>query len=421
MQISLDRAILSLTGALDFVGIDEVHHAQRVALLAHAIAQTLNWDAQRCKRMLYAGMLHDCGVARIHEHRQLTETLEWPEADQHCIRGRDYLLACPPLAEYAKLIRWHHTRWEALPADLEVDSRLETNLIFLADRLDVLLAPYIRDGSLRDELLLEHPQLIERLQGMAGTLFAPQLVDALRQVSTQEAFWLQCDPVYIHDELETQLAKLPSLTLNSEQALQLAGLFARTVDSKSHYTLEHSSRVARIARHLGAALKLEREHLDMLEIAALLHDIGKLRVSEDIIDKPGVLTPAERAIMKRHSYDTGQILRRVFPGQPIAEWAEKHHENLLGSGYPSRLTANDIPLEARLIAVADIYQALLQLRPYRRPFTPDSALEHLDKMAEQGNIDAAMVALLRQHQHACYHLATGHSPLPTALALPEAQ
>ena len=106
------------------------------------------------------------------------------------------------------------------------------------------------------------------------------------------------------------------------------------VDAKSIYTLEHSTRVARIARFLGEASGATGDTLDHLEIAGLLHDIGKLRVPEAIIDKPGMLTREERALITRHSYDTGHILKKVFPGQPIAHWAAMHHENLLGTGYP---------------------------------------------------------------------------------------
>ena len=406
MQVDLHRAITSLTCALDFVGIDEVHHGKRVALMAAAVGAELGWDVARRSAMLYAGMIHDCGVSRSNEHRQITETLEWEGAQEHCRRGEAYLLACPPLAGYAPIVRWHHTRWEALldgPLDDEV--RLDANLIFMADRADVLLAPYFAGQVLKNDILWEYPQIVERLVGMGGTLFAPELVEAFRAATARESFWLAMDPAYIEDVIADSLEQSPAVRLGTRDALAVAGLFARTVDAKSSYTLEHSTRVARIARYLAGASGITGEQLDKVEIAALLHDIGKLRVPEEIIDKPGMLTREERAFVMRHSYDTGHILNKVFPGQPIAEWAGMHHENLLGTGYPFHRPGATIPREARLIAVADIFQALSQKRPYRSRLAAAEVIVQLDILREQGRIDGEMIELLRRHLDHCYALA----------------
>lgn len=406
MKIILQRAITSLTNALDFVGTDEFHHGKRVALMAGAIAQEMGWPPARCERMLYAGMLHDCGVSRTREHRAITETLEWEGAQQHCLRGADYLAVCPPLAHFAPLVRWHHTRWEALLREaLADDLRLETNLIFLADRTDVLLAPYFIGSTLKNEILWEYPEIIERIAGLGGTLFAPALVDAFRRAAGRESFWLAMDPAYIEDQIEDHLRRGHPIELDTADALAMAGLFAHTVDAKSSYTLEHSTRVARIARHLAQACGIAGEALDQVEIAGLLHDIGKLRVPEEIIDKPGPLTREERAFVMRHSYDSGHILEKVFPGQPIAAWAVMHHENLLGTGYPFHRQATEIPREARLIAVADIFQALSQERPYRGHMAKADVMSHMEKLCAQGRIDPAMVKLLQTQLDHCYALA----------------
>jgi len=408
MKIDLQSAIVALTGALDFVGVDEVHHGKRVALIAAAIADELGWDAPAVHDLLYAGMLHDCGVSRHREHRQLTETLEWEGAQEHCLRGEEFLLACPPLARFAPAIRWHHTRWEHLPdTGLGEAERLVTNLLFLADRTDVLFVPYLSGQALHDRILWEFPQIVGRLGAMAGTLFAPVLVTAFARAAARESFWLALDPTYLEAELADRMRGARPVELGAGDALAVARLFARTVDAKSNYTLEHSTRVARIARFLGQASGASGDTLDQLEIAGLLHDIGKLRVSEEIIDKPATLTREERAAVTRHSYDTGHILRKVFPGQPIARWAAMHHENLLGSGYPRHIAAAGIPREARLIAVADIFQACCQERPYRRRLAAGEVMAELDALSAAGRIDAEMVELVRSRLAACYALAIG--------------
>lgn len=406
MKIDLQRTITSLTNALDFVGTDESHHGKRVALMAVAIAGEMQWPQPRYERMLYAGMLHDCGVSRTKEHRKLSETLEWDGSQQHCLRGAEYLADCPPLAHFSSIVRWHHTRWEDLQHEaMSQDARLEANLLFLVDRADVLLAPYFVGAALKNEVLWEYPQVVERIASLGGTLFAPLLVDAFRRAANRESFWLAMDPAYIEDEIEEHLRHGQSVELDTTEALAIARLFSHTVDAKSAYTLEHSTRVARIARHLAEAYGIRGEHLDQVEIAGLLHDIGKLRVPEEIIDKPGALTREERALVMRHSYDTGHILSKVFPGQPIAEWAAMHHENLLGTGYPCHSLASEIPREARLIAVADIFQALSQERPYRGHMPKDEVISRMAEMSASGRLDAEMVRLLQAHLDHCYALA----------------
>ena len=406
MKVNLHRALCSFTSALDFVGVDEVHHGKRVALMAAAVAAELGWDATGCAEMLHAGLIHDCGVSHTRELKQLTGTLEWEGAQEHCLRGEAFLLACPPLARFATMVLWHHTRWEDLLAlPIAAADRDAANLIFLVDRADALVAGYYSGQTLKNEILWEYPQIADRLEGLAGRLFAPEFVAAFRRAAARESFWLAMDPSYIDAEVEDALGPDGGAELDTGDALAVAGLFARSIDAKSNYTLDHSTRVARIARHLAEQDGITGEELDKVEIAGLLHDIGKLRMPETIIDKPGELSIEERAIMSRHSYDTGHILRRVFPGEQIAEWASMHHENLLGTGYPFHREAQSIPREAQIIAIADIFQALSQERPYRGPLGCIQVLEEIEELQAQGRIDAEMIELLRANLEDCYSMA----------------
>lgn len=416
---SLDRVIVALASALDFVGVDEIHHAQRVALFAETIAAELGFSLEQRRFILHVGMLHDCGVAQTREHRQLSDSLEWQGAEAHCLRGQVYLKSCTPLARYADVVRWHHTRWEVLKRTIgDADLRLASNLIFLADRLDMLFTPYIANGNLDNRILLDNHGLIERLAHYKGSMFAPVLIDALQRAAQRESFWLQCDPAYILEELHERITDYHEIILDRDATRTVACLFARMVDSKSVYTLEHSYRVAQITRFLGSLYELNKGHLDMLEIAALLHDIGKLRISDSIIDKPGSINEQERAIVRRHSYDTGRILKRIFPHLPIADWAAMHHEDLRGEGYPERFDGRLIPLEARLITVADIFQALSQNRPYRARLRAGQVLGHLNSLVAQGRLDADVVALVNRHIDMVYLLAIGQcEPKNTVYAL----
>lgn len=401
-HVDLHNAITALSCALDLVGVDEVRHGKRVAVMARTIALHLNWPELECRSILYSGMLHDCGVSRIHEHRQLTETLEWEGAEEHCIRGADYLSACSPVAYLALEVRYHHSRWEKL-LELPIDHRvrLRANLLFLADRIDVLQAPFLNNGL----ILIEYPAIIKRIKTLSGTLFAPELVDAFTEVANVEAFWLAMEPEYLDEDLHLIGSHIPAVLLDIAALKELARLFSRVVDAKSPYTDEHSQRVAHIARQLAVDFGVEGYELEQVEIAGLLHDIGKLRVSEDIIDKPGSLTPEERATMHRHSYDTFRILQRVFDDSKIPVWAGFHHETLLGDGYPFRTEKKELDLECRIISVADIFQALAQERPYRHTMNLEYILNDLKARVASGRLDAEVVAKLIDNAELYYRLA----------------
>lgn len=403
-NIDLHSAITALSCSLDLVGIDEVKHGKRVAMMAYHIADELNWPDDERLSILHAGMLHDCGVAKIREHRQLTACLEWDGAEDHAIRGAEYLSACPPLAHLAAEIRYHHTRWEnLLQLPLDQRTRLRANLLFLADRIDVLQVPFLNS----DQILTVAPGIVTRLQSFSGSLFAPELLEAFARIAKSQAFWLAMDPDYLDEDLRTLGKYIPLVTLDCPTQRELARLFSRVVDAKSTYTEQHSERVALIARQLAIDFNISGQELEQIEIAGLLHDIGKLRVSEDIIDKPGKLTANERASMQRHSYDTFRILQRVFTHSKIPVWAGFHHENLRGEGYPFHSSDISQDLECRIISVADIFQALAQTRPYRESMDLQAILDDLQHRVSVGELDASVVNMLSERAADYYQLACG--------------
>ena len=186
----------------------------------------------------------------------------------------------------------------------------------------------------------------------------------------------------------------------------LAMLFARLVDAKSPWTARHSESVARLSVALGRLAGIPEADCEKLELAGLLHDLGKLRVPDEILDKKGKLDPGEWAIMERHTFETWQILRRIRSFTEIAEWASLHHETPSGRGYPFRRAGERIPLPARLVAVADVFQALAQERPYRASLDPRAILRVLQAMVRAGRLDAYGVELAGGNLGACWEAAT---------------
>lgn len=175
---------------------------------------------------------------------------------------------------------------------------------------------------------------------------------------------------------------------------QIAEAFARVIDAKSPYTSRHSARVAKIALLMAAELDLPSEQRRDLSRAALLHDIGKLAISNTILDKPAKLTDAEWAQMRSHTEYTYRILERVRVFRELAEVASAHHERLDGTGYHRGLPSSEMSQQARLLAVADRYEALTAPRPYRKALLAAEALDLLQGEVGLG-IDAVAFQALR--------------------------
>jgi putative nucleotidyltransferase with HDIG domain len=199
--------------------------------------------------------------------------------------------------------------------------------------------------------------------------------------------------------------------ISLEQLKHLSHILAYIVDQKSPFTAQHSTKVAELAKYIATEYGMPKTQCDMIEVAGLLHDLGKLRTPDEILDKPGSLDELERAIMNQHSYETYEILRHITGLEDIAIWASFHHEGLNGRGYPFHPDQSSITIEARIIAIADVFQALAQHRPYREGMPLDKILNILDEMTEQGKLDPAIVSLVHKKQGQCYKVAS-NSAIP---------
>ena len=156
---------------------------------------------------------------------------------------------------------------------------------------------------------------------------------------------------------------------------RIAEAFARVIDAKSPFTASHSVRVAEIAVGIGSVLGFEPVVLRDLRRAGLLHDIGKLAISNLILDKPGKLTDEEFTTVKEHPAYSLRILERAPIFAAIADLAANHHERIDGTGYPRHLGGDELDMPVRVLAVADVYEALTADRPYRGPLPAEKALD----------------------------------------------
>jgi diguanylate cyclase (GGDEF)-like protein/putative nucleotidyltransferase with HDIG domain len=209
--------------------------------------------------------------------------------------------------------------------------------------------------------------------------------DELIRLADSALYWAKeygenCVRAYRPDVIE--LAELKRLAGGPDRAARFraAASLARAVDARDVYTGSHSQRVAELAARVARRLGLPEEEVELTKLAASLHDLGKLAIPEEILRKPGPLTEPERIVLERHPQIGFRMLESLGV-DPVADWVLHHHERWDGSGYPDGLPGDHIPLGARIIFVADAYDAMTSERVYRRRVAPEQAIAELERCA----------------------------------------
>jgi len=223
--------------------------------------------------------------------------------------------------------------------------------------------------------------------------FDPSLVDCFLSIA-DDTFWTTLASTNLAEQIIQLEPAQFQVTLDEDYIDEIAAAFGQVVDSKSPFTAGHSNRVALITELLAKELGYSEERRRWLKRAALLHDVGKLGISNSILDKPGKLTDEEFTTIKLHPGFTGEILSRISAFTGLADVAQAHHERMDGKGYPLGLQGDQITLDTRIITTADIFDAITADRPYRGPIPVPEALkmmaEHLDTQIDRRCYEALL-------------------------------
>lgn len=341
---------------------------------------------------VYRGL--DGGSALDRARRTLEVALDLAKndglVDARCERGAQIVheLGFPPAAAEAVRALDEHWDGRGRPRRLKGEEiPLLARIACLGQTADVFLLMRGRDAA-RD-----------MVRGRRGRWFDPRVADAFLGIGDDDPLWdaldNAADPVVVarHDP-HLQADRAP----DEERIDAIAEAFAQVVDAKSSHTPNHSLRVSEFAQAIGRQMGYDEDHLRMLRRAGLLHDIGKLGISTAVLDKPGRLTDDEFREIQMHPVYGERILQQVSAFAPIAFLAGAHHERLDGRGYPRGLRAADLTTDARIITVADVYEALTADRPYREGMP---TLKALGVMVEQAGtaFDPQVLAALGDALH----------------------
>lgn len=389
MQLSMYDLILCLTNAADLVSPALANHHKQVAYLAYCIGEEFGLTEEQRKDILLAGLLHDIGAFSVRERLDLLEFEE--NARDHAYKGACMVRLFPPLAHIADIIHYHHEPWNN-GKDIGTGQRrvpLSSHILHLADRIVV----QIKRGQ---EVLGQTEGICEAIRRQSGSVFMPELVEAFLQISKKEYIWL--DLVYGSLlNVMPHMSSFDSTELDMEGLTGLTRLFACIIDFRSPFTANHSSGVAATAERLAELAGFSPEECRMMRVAGYLHDLGKISVLNDLLEKPGKLNEQEYNIIRSHTFYTYRILQAIQEFDTINQWVALHHERLDGSGYPFHLTADSLPLGSRIMAVADVFTAITEDRPYRAGMKEEEAREVLSSMVTDKALCPYVVSLMDQY------------------------
>lgn len=393
MQVPVHHLVSSLAVAMDLVSPAVAGHHRRVGYVAARLGQALGLDEGDLADLLFAGMLHDAGAFSL-QTRLDALAFDTQEVG-HAQVGARLLSRCPSLSSLAELVRHHHSPWsERCTWSCSEREVLLGNLIHCADRVDV--ASRNRDAA----------SVEQRITALAGKSLAPEAVQAFREVAAAPGFW---EELALADRDPSVLEDIPfrNEMLDLERIGEFSDAISHIIDFRSRFTATHSKGVSAASKALAGWAGMGGQEAEWLRVAGDLHDLGKLGVSAEILDKPAKLGPEEVEIIQRHPGDTRRALQETPELGRITEWAANHHERVNGRGYPRGAGEEDLDLGSRIIGVADVFTAVTEDRPYRSGMDREQALQVLQSMAGEGVLDAEVVALLFERYDELNHLRAG--------------
>lgn len=390
IKFDMFQLLVGLSEIIDLVSSEMVNHHKYVAFIAYGIGKTKGLPQDQLRELTMAGALHDIGGLSLQERQAaMAFDLTLENAEAHTIPGYLLLSTFNPFKEIARLVRFHHVHWQDGAGKQSRGEPVPQNahILHLADQISVLMKP-------EEEILAQIPEIINRIDEKSGTMFVPEDVEAFMEIASKYSFWLDLTSPTVCTLLAKELP-FEIIDMNESEFMELAQLFRRVIDFRSRFTVTHSSGVAVVAEKMARRAGFDSQKCLEMKIAGHLHDIGKLSVPSEILEKKTALTHQDFTFLRKHPYFSYRILQSIDGFERISEWSGMHHERLDGRGYPFCLKKDQLSFGARIMAVADTFTAITEVRPYRTSLSSRRTLNILQGLAENGKIDADAFDLIK--------------------------
>lgn len=385
--VSVFDLLLCISKVVDLVSPLVADHHKRTAQIAYWLGVQMKLPQSELRDLVTAALIHDVG-ALTRRDRLVTMDFEFQDPYGHSVMGCLLLKSFTPFRPQAEIVRFHHVPWRHGKGSVFDGAPVPraSHILHLADRVAVLI-----DGN--GDVLEQADNIMAKIKSQSGERFVPAHVKALVAVSKKESFWL--DAIFLQRlSVLHQRLKWKDLGINGDQFLELTHLFRRIIDFRSQFTAAHSAGVAAAAETLARLCGFSAQDCRLMHLAGLMHDLGKLSIPAEILEKPGRLTHEEFAVMRRHTYHTFQLLEPLKVFDVVRVWAAFHHERMDGKGYPFHLGQKELPLGSRIVSVADVFTALTEDRPYRKAMNVEDAYKIVAQCALQHQLDRHVVAVL---------------------------
>ena len=392
-EIFRNDLIYSISYALDYVEHDLVpiapHHSKRVALLSALMGRTLGFETEQLLNLAVCGALHDNALTEYQQIVAAGGSKAGPEQfsqdlGPHCSMGETNISRLAFYPQVRGAVLYHHEDADGSGpfGRTAAETPIFSRLIHIADTVDASF-----DLSRMSEEKFERVRTFVR--GSTGSLYDGEVAEAFSACfSTPQKMSL--DLTTLDRRLREELPEVTG-EYAPDEVMALADFFAKIIDYKSRFTYSHSSGVARKALLMARRYGWDEDTQAQFYLAGALHDVGKLMVSQELLEKPGKLTPEEFTQIKEHAHGSYVVLKPIRGLEKVSRWAYDHHEKLNGQGYPFGKSAVELGEKERLMACLDIYQALREDRPYRAGMPHGEAVAILRDMAREGQIDQKIV------------------------------
>jgi len=390
IRFNIFDMVASIARIVDLMNPAVGNHHWQVAYLAYRLGEELKLSVDRRFELFMAGALHDIGALSLNGRLDLKE-FEEKNPDEHSIAGGLILEKFKPFSNISGLVKFHHVPWKNGEGAFHKGEAVSdsSHMIHLADRVAVKI-------SRKMPVLSQVQRICNEISVQKGDVFVPEHVDAFKNMAKKENIWLDV----VSESLETVLKRTvlyEEKELSNEEMVGFSKLIDRLIGFKSRFIAAHSRGVAAVAVELSRLSGFSKHERRLIEIAAFLHDLGKLAIPPQILEKQDTLSYKERFIMKSHVYHTYQVLEPFETLRIAGFWGTLHQERLNGTGYPFGLTSDELPLGARIMAVADVFTALTENRPYRKGMDPENAKAALQSMVNAGELDSSLVDMVFEH------------------------